>query len=70
MFFFQIEDLQDQMEDMLDMNNEIQEAMSRQFDTPDVGVIYLFTNYLGGTNGRLLSRKAAPRHFIAKLRNG
>lgn len=32
----QIEDLQDQMEDMLDMNNEIQEAMSRQYDTPDV----------------------------------
>ena len=31
-----IEDLQDQMEDMLDMNNEIQEAMSRQYDTPDV----------------------------------
>lgn len=31
-----IEDLQDQMEDMLDMNNEIQEAMSRQFDTPDI----------------------------------
>lgn len=30
-----IEDLQDQMEDMLDMNNEIQEAMSRQYDTPD-----------------------------------
>ena len=24
------------MEDMLDMNNEIQEAMSRQYDTPDV----------------------------------
>ncbi|VDP54111.1 unnamed protein product [Heligmosomoides polygyrus] len=32
----EIEDLQDQMEDMLDMNNEIQEAMSRQFDTPDI----------------------------------
>ncbi|CCD64086.1 Charged multivesicular body protein 5 [Caenorhabditis elegans] len=32
----QIEDLQDQMEDMLDMNNEIQEAMSRQYDTPDI----------------------------------
>ncbi|PAV85434.1 hypothetical protein WR25_07875 [Diploscapter pachys] len=31
-----IEDLQDQMEDMLDMNNEIQEAMSRQYDTPDI----------------------------------
>ncbi|CAD6197066.1 unnamed protein product [Caenorhabditis auriculariae] len=31
-----IEDLQDQMEDMLDLNNEIQEAMSRQYDTPDI----------------------------------
>ncbi|KAK6045590.1 SNF7 family protein [Cooperia oncophora] len=31
-----IEDLQDQMEDMLDMNTEIQEAMSRQYDTPDI----------------------------------
>ncbi|GMS78411.1 hypothetical protein PENTCL1PPCAC_586, partial [Pristionchus entomophagus] len=30
-----IEDLQDQMEDMLEMNNEIQEAMGRQYDTPD-----------------------------------
>lgn len=26
------------MEDMLDMNNEIQEAMSRQYDTPDVSI--------------------------------
>uniref|UniRef100_A0AC35TSZ4 Charged multivesicular body protein 5 n=1 Tax=Rhabditophanes sp. KR3021 TaxID=114890 RepID=A0AC35TSZ4_9BILA len=31
-----IEDLQDEMEDMLDMNSEIQEAMSRQYDTPDI----------------------------------
>uniref|UniRef100_A0A0K0DI63 Charged multivesicular body protein 5 n=1 Tax=Angiostrongylus cantonensis TaxID=6313 RepID=A0A0K0DI63_ANGCA len=31
-----IEEMQDQMEDMLDMNNEIQEAMSRQYDTPDI----------------------------------
>ncbi|VDM84813.1 unnamed protein product [Strongylus vulgaris] len=31
-----IEDLQDQMEDMLDLNNEIQEVMSRQYDTPDI----------------------------------
>ncbi|CAJ0946500.1 unnamed protein product, partial [Mesorhabditis belari] len=31
-----IEDLQDQMEDMLDLNNEIQDAMSRQYDTPDI----------------------------------
>ncbi|CAI4225127.1 unnamed protein product [Auanema sp. JU1783] len=31
-----IEDLQDQMEDMLDLNNEIQESMSRQYDTPDI----------------------------------
>lgn len=31
-----IDTLQDEMEEMLDMNNEIQEAMSRQYDTPDV----------------------------------
>lgn len=31
-----IDKLQDEMEEMLDMNNEIQEAMSRQYDTPDV----------------------------------
>ena len=33
-----IENLQDEMEDMLDLNNEIQEAMSRQYDTPDVHI--------------------------------
>ncbi|VDN54578.1 unnamed protein product [Dracunculus medinensis] len=31
-----IDTLQDEMEEMLDMNNEIQEAMSRQYDTPDI----------------------------------
>lgn len=31
-----IEDLQDEMEDMLDLNNEVQEAMSRQYETPDI----------------------------------
>lgn len=31
-----IENLQDEMEDMLDLNNEIQEAISRQYDTPDI----------------------------------
>lgn len=31
-----IDNLQDEMEDMLDLNNEIQEAMSRQYETPDV----------------------------------
>ncbi|VDN02412.1 unnamed protein product [Thelazia callipaeda] len=31
-----IDRLQDEMEDMLDMNNEIQEAMSRQYETPDI----------------------------------
>ncbi len=31
-----IDNMQDEMEDMLDMNNDIQEAMSRQYDTPDV----------------------------------
>jgi charged multivesicular body protein 5 len=31
-----IDRLQDEMEDMLDMNNDIQEALGRQYDTPDV----------------------------------
>ena len=31
-----IDRLQDDMEDMLDMNNDIQEALGRQYDTPDV----------------------------------
>jgi len=31
-----IENMQDEMADMLDMNNDIQEAMSRQYDTPDI----------------------------------
>uniref|UniRef100_A0AAF5PUA8 Charged multivesicular body protein 5 n=2 Tax=Wuchereria bancrofti TaxID=6293 RepID=A0AAF5PUA8_WUCBA len=31
-----IDKLQDEMEEMLDMNNEIQEAMSRQYVTPDI----------------------------------
>lgn len=31
-----IDQLQDEMEEMLDMNNDIQEALGRQYDTPDV----------------------------------
>ncbi|KAL3985394.1 Charged multivesicular body protein 5 [Acanthocheilonema viteae] len=31
-----IDKLQDEMEEMLDMNNEIQDAMSRQYETPDI----------------------------------
>ncbi|VDK60032.1 unnamed protein product [Anisakis simplex] len=31
-----IENLQDEMEDMLDLNNEIQEAMARSYATPDI----------------------------------
>ncbi|VDN42809.1 unnamed protein product [Gongylonema pulchrum] len=31
-----IDALQDEMEEMLDMNNEIQEAMARQYETPDI----------------------------------
>lgn len=31
-----IESLQDEMEDMLDLNNEIQEAMARSYLTPDI----------------------------------
>uniref|UniRef100_A0A0N5AP19 Charged multivesicular body protein 5 n=1 Tax=Syphacia muris TaxID=451379 RepID=A0A0N5AP19_9BILA len=37
----EIENLQDKMEDMLDINNEIQEAISRQYDTPDVKIFTL-----------------------------
>ncbi|KAI1720905.1 snf7 domain-containing protein [Ditylenchus destructor] len=31
-----IENLQDEMEDMLEMNNEVQDALSRQYDSPDI----------------------------------
>uniref|UniRef100_A0A7E4UTH8 Charged multivesicular body protein 5 n=1 Tax=Panagrellus redivivus TaxID=6233 RepID=A0A7E4UTH8_PANRE len=31
-----IDQLQDEMEDMLDLNNEVQDALSRQYDTPDI----------------------------------
>lgn len=31
-----IENMQDEMEEMLDLNNEIQDALARQYDTPDV----------------------------------
>jgi charged multivesicular body protein 5 len=31
-----IDNLQDEMEEMLDMNTEINDALSRQYDTPDV----------------------------------
>ncbi|KAI3421948.1 hypothetical protein GPALN_012487 [Globodera pallida] len=31
-----IDTLQDEMEDMLEMNSEIQDALSRQYDTPDI----------------------------------
>lgn len=41
-----IDKLQDEMEEMLDMNNEIQDAMSRQYETPDVKfLIFLFFNF-------------------------
>jgi charged multivesicular body protein 5 len=36
-----IENLQDDMEEMLEMNNEVQDALSRQYDTPDV---HMFLN--------------------------
>eukprot|EP00795_Rhopilema_esculentum_P014472 gene14472-5534_t len=32
----QIEDLQDEMEDMLDQANEVQEALGRQYGTPEI----------------------------------
>lgn len=42
-----IESLQDEMEDMLDLNNEIQEAMARSYLTPDVCAHYdLLTDVL------------------------
>lgn len=31
-----IDNLQDEMEEMLELNNEVQDALSRQYDTPDV----------------------------------
>jgi charged multivesicular body protein 5 len=31
----EIEDMQDDMEDIMEMNNDIQEALGRQFDVPD-----------------------------------
>lgn len=34
-----IDKLQDEMEEMLDINNELQDAMSRQYETPDVNSI-------------------------------
>ena len=40
----QIEKLQDDMEDMLEMNNEINGAFSRCYETPDVTVI-LFDDF-------------------------
>jgi charged multivesicular body protein 5 len=42
-----IEDMQDEMEDMLDMNNEIQEAMSRQYDSPDVSILFNVNQLVG-----------------------
>lgn len=33
---FNIQDLQDQLEDMMEDANEIQEAMSRSYGTPDI----------------------------------
>lgn len=35
-FFLNIQDLQDQLEDMMEDANEIQEAMSRSYGTPDI----------------------------------
>ena len=31
-----IDNLQDEMEEMLEMNSEVNDALSRQYDTPDV----------------------------------
>jgi len=38
-----IENLQDDMEEMLEMNNEVQDALSRQYDTPDVCFFLFFS---------------------------
>lgn len=35
-----IENMQDEMEEMLELNNEVQDALARQYDTPDV-IYYL-----------------------------
>ena len=34
--FFCIKDLQDDMEDMLEQANEVQEALGRQYGTPEI----------------------------------
>lgn len=34
--FYEIQDLQDQLEDMMEDANEIQEAMGRSYGTPDI----------------------------------
>lgn len=36
LIFFDIQDLQDQLEDMMEDANEIQEAMGRSYGTPDI----------------------------------
>lgn len=36
LFSFNIQDLQDQLEDMMEDANEIQEAMGRSYGTPDI----------------------------------
>ncbi len=33
---FMLQDLQDQMEDMMEDANEVQEALSRSYGTPDI----------------------------------
>lgn len=36
LMFFDTQDLQDQLEDMMEDANEIQEAMGRSYGTPDI----------------------------------
>jgi charged multivesicular body protein 5 len=56
-----IDNMQDEMEDMLDMNNEIQEAMSRQYDTPDVSPALRNRGNIGIRLTRRISRRSWTR---------
>ena len=42
----QIETLHDDMADMLEINDEIQDALSRQYESPDVWVINFVIKYI------------------------
>lgn len=60
-----VQDLQDQLEDMMEDANEVQEALSRSYGTPDIdeedleaGTPHCFTSV-----GQLLLQKATQNQF-------